>query len=85
MNPQMKREVEYLDRHLQPLAGHACIRIELGMDEAMGQVWPVLVLTKPNGVEIRVEVSMDPEGNGPGHLMVEQTRAARPGQESLFA
>ena len=46
--------------------------VAVKVEDEMGypEVWPTLTMTNPKypGVKLKVEVSQDPEGNGPGFL-----------------
>ena len=40
------------------------------------EIWPTLVLSSEDGKRtVKVTVSQDPEGNGPGYLFVEEVKS----------
>lgn len=73
MNTELiDREVNYITNYLDELVGATVVHAAAFVDTEEGwpEVWPVLVLRKPDGTLLQVEVSRDPEGNGPGHLFI---------------
>ena len=70
-NARTEQERRWTKRYLQPLVGAKITRVEAkAEDDGSGwvQVWPVLHVSLPDGTKLRLEVSQDPEGNGPGFL-----------------
>ena len=67
-----ERQAQVLDWHkvrMQQLVGATITKAEPAVDVAEGfEVWPVLEVETVDGRKLVVEVSSDPEGNGPGHL-----------------
>jgi hypothetical protein len=55
------------------LIGHTIAEVDFSVDDLCGrwESWTILTLVK-DGKTTMVEVSRDPEGNGPGHLFIQQ-------------
>jgi len=64
---------EWLLKHLQPLIGATIIRVEAEPSE-YADAWPVLYVKLRNGSIKALIIQRDPEGNGPGHVEIEDTR-----------
>jgi len=62
-----------LDEHYKQLVGGHIIHFELQPDQDTGEEWPVF-LVQIGDKQLAVFVSMDPEGNGPGHLDIIEAR-----------
>ena len=77
MDKRTKREVDYWGRTLKPLIG-AKVVFAQGCDEH-GEVWPALEVEMPNGKRLQVVASRDAEGNGPGHLFVDEVSQGEKG------
>lgn len=60
---------EYLKQHYKQLVGFTVHKVEIV--KTREGLWPLLFLIDQNGQELEVGVDADPEGNGPGHLMIE--------------
>jgi hypothetical protein len=68
----------YVEKELNSLIGGKIIAIAAvidNSDEEWPEVWPVLNLLLPNGKTLEVSVSSDEEGNGPGHLFIDEVTA----------
>jgi hypothetical protein len=63
------RETAWILNHYAPLIGGRITLIEPARDD-YGQVWICLRVEFEDRPALRVEVSCDPEGNGPGHLFI---------------
>ena len=71
-NRAIALETEFIKRELAPLIGGTITAVDAIPSDNWGfaEVWPVLIVTKPDGTSYQVEVSEDPEGNGPGFLFI---------------
>lgn len=58
------------DTHYSQLVGGTIVDFTF-FDDDQGS-WPIFAVEK-DGVRLQVEVSSDPEGNGPGHLFIGAT------------
>lgn len=65
---------KYVEDYLKPLVGGSVIAYGAVENDEFGfpEVWPVLRIQLPNGKVVDLVVSRDEEGNGPGHLFVEE-------------
>lgn len=63
--------MSYQDQYYQDLIGWKIVHAECVDYEDDGRHWPTLILENDQRQAIRVEVSCDPEGNGPGHLFIQ--------------
>lgn len=66
-------EMEFITKEFAPLIGGTIVAVGGAPsvdDWGRAEVWPVLIVTQPDGTTIQVEVSADPEGNGPGFLFL---------------
>lgn len=67
-------------RHARIQAAHACLvgatitSVSVEEDDYDGADWLTLHVTPAEGHDLLVQVSRDPEGNGPGHLFIEEAR-----------
>lgn len=72
---KIQDSIDYHENHMASLIGATLTAATVSVDDegdgVYFEVWPVLIFTKPDGTTIQVEVSRDPEGNGPGHLFIE--------------
>lgn len=70
----VEREAAFITDYLTTLVDAKVVRIAAVTDDSddwmLPDVWPVLVFEKPDGTLLQVDVSRDPEGNGPGHLFI---------------
>lgn len=74
MKPE--QEVSYQINRLAPLRGLVVKRIEVVHEGEFDEVWTQLFLSDSSGDKTyAVSVSRDPEGNGPGHLFVEEVKS----------
>jgi len=62
------RQAKFEQAYYGFLLGATCTKVEFREGEFAGERWPLLHFRKPDGVHFEVEVSQDPEGNGPGFL-----------------
>lgn len=71
LDARAEAEVTFLSRYYGQLKGATIVDVLAGIDDSMGhvEVWPTLKIRLASGDEVQVEVSRDPEGNGPGFLM----------------
>lgn len=67
---QVRQEIEYHEKRMKPLVGATIIEATIALDEwgDSWEVWPRLVVRLTDGREIALEISRDPEGNGPGFI-----------------
>lgn len=63
--------IEYQNAHYEQLRGSKIVAVDLVDYEDNGMLWPTLIIEDSRGNAARVEVSADPEGNGPGHLFIQ--------------
>ena len=61
-----QEEVKYLTKYYSTLVGGKITDFHLTLGE--GELWPTFTI-KVGKMTYTVEVSQDPEGNGPGHLI----------------
>ena len=59
--------INRMGEHYDQLIGLTVDRVVF-MDNGDDGLWPVLVMSNKKGETFHVDVSMDPEGNGPGFL-----------------
>lgn len=62
---------EYQNAHYEQLRGLTIVGVDLVEYDDDGLLWPTLIAANKAGDLFRVEVSADPEGNGPGHLFIQ--------------
>jgi hypothetical protein len=69
---EIKSEKQALEEYLSILKGATIIEICAVADDDFGftHYWPVFWIKTKDGKELQIEVSCDPEGNGPGHLFM---------------
>lgn len=66
------KEIAYITEEISKLKGATVVAVAaVADDESYGEVWPILQLRTPTGEILQVEVSADPEGNGPGFLFID--------------
>jgi len=71
--PEPEPVPDYLVNHYAPIEGGTIERIEFARDPMDADLWPVLIVRNgPN--RYRVELSRDPEGNGPGHAFISEDK-----------
>ena len=71
LKPHQQREADYIGEYLDLLKGGVITNVGVAIsDDNFGfEAWPALQVTTADGSRvIQIEVSRDPEGNGPGHL-----------------
>lgn len=70
----VEKDKKYVQDYLAPLVGGTIIAYGAVVEDDLGwpEVWPVLRVKLKNGKTVELVVSQDPEGNGPGHLFVEE-------------
>lgn len=61
---RMETETSFIQTYLTPLMGATVAGVEAKVED--GEVWPVIRLHHPKLGALTLEVSRDPEGNGPG-------------------
>lgn len=67
-----------LQGELSRLLGYTVKEVQTSLEhppENSEDIWPVLIFERDGSPEIRVEVSCDPEGNGPGWLFIEEVQS----------
>lgn len=62
---------EYQSAHYEQLRFAKIVAVDLVDYDDDGKLWPTLIIEDSQGNAARVEVSADPEGNGPGHLFIQ--------------
>lgn len=67
-------EKKYVEGYLEPLVGGSITAIGAIVEDDFGfpEVWQVLRVKLADGKVVDLVVSRDPEGNGPGHLFIEE-------------
>ena len=64
----MMTNEEYMKEYMSVLKGAHIVEATVLDEEFTDEVIPVLLVKTPEGKFYQVDVLMDPEGNGPGHL-----------------
>lgn len=65
----------WFERHYGQLRGATIEEVGQAEGDYPTESWPVLIVRMADGTRRQVEVSRDPEGNGPGHLFIEEVSA----------
>lgn len=67
-------DAAFLQKYLAPLVGAKVVKVEVAVEDDGGfeEAWPVIIV-QPSGTtkaadRLKLEVSADEEGNGPGFL-----------------
>jgi len=68
MNKLLQQEQEYTMKYYGSLVGCEVIKVQARYDEYDDRIWPVIYVRDPKGNIFELEVSQDPEGNGPGFI-----------------
>ena len=68
------RQVRYYREHLDRLVDGKIISVGAIKDDSCygSERWQVLEIVKPDGTVYQINASRDPEGNGPGHLFIDE-------------
>lgn len=61
-------ERSFYEAYYGQLVGCTVVQAKMEADDDEGQLWPTLTMRKPGGEQFVVELSQDPEGNGPGFM-----------------
>lgn len=61
-----ERLIEWTRAYYGSMVGLRCVAVDAHIED--GECWPVLTFEHPKGGEVKIEVSRDEEGNGPGFL-----------------
>jgi CYTH domain-containing protein len=69
MMSSIDTEKQWIKDLLSGLVGATVVQIDAATNED-GEVWPILVFQDKNDNIIQAEISMDAEGNGPGHIFL---------------
>ncbi len=71
-------EAKFIKNQLSVLIGGTITQVETQIDESEGwpEVWPFFIVKTADGKYLQVQVSRDPEGNGPGHLFIDPAEFA---------
>jgi hypothetical protein len=59
-------EKDWISNYLKQLVG--CTITEAFAVSDDSGIWPVIVATRQDGTKFNLEISRDPEGNGPGFI-----------------
>lgn len=59
---------DFYRAYYSALKGYTVKSVTLAEDDEFGDLWPTLTFTHPKKPDLKVEVSQDEEGNGPGFL-----------------
>lgn len=67
--------MDFAKRHLRPLVGATVVAVDCQTVDMGGykEAWPCIILRTPKGRILQVDVSRDPEGNGPGFCFINDT------------
>lgn len=70
LNKYDKQQREYYNKYYGQLVGSTITSAGVVAEDDFGSVnfWPTIHIVTPNGDKLVLEVSQDPEGNGPGFL-----------------
>lgn len=70
LNKFEKQEREYYNKYYGQLVGATIESAGVVAEDEFGSVnfWPTIHIVTPDGQKLVLEVSQDPEGNGPGFL-----------------
>ena len=60
--------LDYMKEHMSVLKGAQIVETTAIEEDFDNEVVPVLLVKTPEGKFYQIDVLMDPEGNGPGHL-----------------
>ena len=82
LNKFEKQEKEYYNKYYGQLVGSTITAANVTAEDDFGRVifWPTIHIVTPDGQKLVIEVSQDPEGNGPGFLFglpTVQTKVAK--------
>lgn len=66
MNRNQDHQARYVNGYLNTLKGASIV--DAFSVESHGEIWPTLTLKLKDGTDCVVTVQRDAEGNGPGHL-----------------
>lgn len=70
LNKYEQQEREHYNKYYGQLVGATIVSAGVVAEDDFGSVnfWPTIAVKLANGMDIVLEVSQDPEGNGPGFL-----------------
>jgi len=70
MSSLASAEQQWMKGYYGSAVGLTITRFEIVEDDTLGYVeyWPAFIAVDSDGVEYRLELSRDPEGNGPGFM-----------------
>ena len=71
-----------MDEYYKQLEGYTVEQAFLGADDGYGGKFPTLVLARAGYPSIKIEVSRDEEGNGPGFLFIGDLKTAEEAKKS---
>ncbi|HUW00784.1 MAG TPA: hypothetical protein VMW08_00395 [Acidimicrobiales bacterium] len=66
-------EATYHRERMARLVGATITVADVALDDSdpsWPELWPILKVTLTDGTEVQLEISRDPEGNGPGHIFI---------------
>jgi hypothetical protein len=66
--------MDFYTKYYSQLIDFVVTGVAFDTDEFEGTVFPVLLMTHPDGTEVRAVISSDEEGNGAGFLFVEEVK-----------
>jgi len=61
-------ELKYAEGYYASAVGLTIVAVEHKVDEYTDDVWTTLIAVDQQGNQFPLEISQDPEGNGPGFL-----------------
>jgi hypothetical protein len=67
MNKLTADKVKWGKKYFGGMVGLTIMDVRMDVDE-YGEVWPILIAQDKQGDKYTLEVSQDPEGNGPGFI-----------------
>lgn len=68
MNKYTENEIKYCEGYYASAVGLTIVAVEVKYDEYTNDVWTTLIAEDKKGNRFPLEISQDPEGNGPGFL-----------------
>jgi hypothetical protein len=68
MNKLLQQEKKWAEGYYASAIGLTITGVVARYDEYTDRIWPVLIAVDKNGQQYELELSQDPEGNGPGFM-----------------
>jgi len=71
LSARQEENARFLAEHFGPLVGARLVSTNAALDADNGEMWPTLIFETDAGRKFQMELSRDPEGNGPGWAFIE--------------